>query len=84
MHLVGTTAPKATVKFEIVGKASVMNLITIKGKAINVETIADSQGAFDTKVDLSSMRSGMTITINGEAYLDGEKVADINRTVTRD
>lgn len=84
LHLVGTTAPKATVKFEIVGKASVMNLITIKGKAINVETIADSQGAFDTKVDLSSMRSGMTITINGEAYLDGEKVADINRTVTRD
>lgn len=84
LHLVGTTAPKATVKFEIVGKASVMNLITIKGKAINVETIADSQGAFDTKVDLSSMRSGMTITINGEAYLDGEKVADISRTVTRD
>ncbi len=84
LHLVGTTAPKATVKFEIVGKASVMNLITIKGKAINVETVADSQGAFDTKVDLSSMRSGMTITINGEAYLDGEKVADISRTVTRD
>lgn len=84
LHLVGTTAPKATVKFEIVGKASVMNLITIKGKAINVETVADSQGAFDTKVDLSSMPSGMTITINGEAYLDGEKVADISRTVTRD
>lgn len=83
LHLVGTTAPGATIKFEIVGKASVMNLITIKGKAITIETTADSQGAFETKVDLSSLASGMTVTINGEAYLDGEKIADISRTVTR-
>jgi len=84
LHLIGTTAPNATVKFEIIGKTSVLSLITIKGKALNVETVADAQGAFDTKVSIASMPSGMNITINGEAYLDGEKVADISRTVTRE
>ncbi|MGM9998537.1 MAG: copper amine oxidase N-terminal domain-containing protein [Candidatus Bruticola sp.] len=84
LHLVGATAPKASVKFEIIGKASVMNLITIKGKAISVETTANSQGLFETKVDVSSLRTGTVVTINGEAYLDGAKVASCSRTVTRE
>ena len=83
LHLVGTTTPGATVKFEIVHKLSIIGGLGVKDVK-RLEVIANSDGQFDTQVNMSDVTSGAAITVNGEVYVDGTKVASITRNAVRE